>query len=383
MPLTADPRDDAAAWLRLTCTEGIAPSAARALLAQIGLPQAVFDAGQARLAALVGNDLAQRLKAPPDEATQRRIDAALAWLDAGEGFLLTLADADYPKLLLELADPPLLLYARGRRALLALPAVAVVGSRNPTPQGEKTAEQFARTLAQAGVSIVSGLALGIDAAAHRGALAATGATIAVIGTGIDRIYPARNKELAHAVAERGLLLTEYAFGTPPLKENFPRRNRILSGLARGVLVVEAAVQSGSLITARLAGEQGREVMAIPGSIHNPQSRGCHALIKQGAKLVESAQDVLEELRLDAVAPVVAAASADASSADDESRDTPQGTPHESALLAALGYDAVDFDTLLARTGESAATLNAQLLELELQGGVARLPGGQFQRIGQS
>jgi DNA processing protein len=216
--------------------------------------------------------------------------------------------------------------------------------------------------------VVSGLALGIDAAAHRGALGEPGGTIAVVGTGIDRIYPARNQDLAHAIAERGLLLSEFAFGTPPLKENFPRRNRIISGLSRGVLVVEAAVQSGSLITARLAGEQGREVMAIPGSIHSPLSRGCHALIRQGAKLVESAQDVLEELRLESPGPRDAVVR----DADDEAALPP--------LLDAMGYEAITLDELSMRTGLDAASLNAQLLELELEGRVARLPGGQFQRI---
>jgi DNA processing protein len=368
MPLSAEQREEAAAWLRLTCTDGVPAAAVRALLAQIGLPQIVLDASPSRLAGVAGREIAERLKGPPDAPAAQRIDAALAWLDAGEGFIVTLADADYPKPLLDTADPPLLLYARGQRRLLGTPAVAVVGSRNPTPQGEKNAEQFARSLARAGVTVVSGLALGIDAAAHRGALGEPGGTIAVVGTGIDRIYPARNQDLAHAIAERGLLLSEFAFGTPPLKENFPRRNRIISGLSRGVLVVEAAVQSGSLITARLAGEQGREVMAIPGSIHSPLSRGCHALIRQGAKLVESAQDVLEELRLESPGPRDAVVR----DADDEAALPP--------LLDAMGYEAITLDELSMRTGLDAASLNAQLLELELEGRVARLPGGQFQRI---
>jgi DNA processing protein len=368
--------EEQAAWLRLTCC--VSPGVARKLLAAFGMPEQVLSASYHRISEIASAKAADALTADaqalaPD--TQQRINAALAWLARGDGFLVTLADADYPALLLDTADPPVLLYARGRRELLARPAVGIVGSRNPTPQGAANASAFAKSLADAGLAVVSGLALGVDAAAHRGALEATaidaGSTIAVIGTGIDRIYPASNKELAHAIATRGLLLTEYAFGTPPLKENFPRRNRIISGLSQGVLVVEAAVQSGSLITARLAGEQGREVMAIPGSIHSPQARGCHALIKQGAKLVESAQDVLEEIRFAPAVAIVAIASEEKSAMD---------TVAASPLLEALGHDPCDIDTLSLRTGMSAADLSAQLLDLELTGQVARAPGGVFQRI---
>jgi DNA processing protein len=286
--------------------------------------------------------------------------------------------------LLEIADPPVLLYARGRRELLNMPSVAIVGSRNTTPQGQSNAESFAKALAQAGVTVVSGLALGIDAAAHRGALAAANpkaSTIAIVGTGIDRLYPARNKDLAHTISERGLILSEYALGTPPLQGNFPRRNRLISGLSRGVLVVEAAVQSGSLITARLAAEQGREVMAIPGSIHSPMSRGCHALIKQGAKLVESAQDVLEELHLQNY--ILPLSYNDLPSNIKTSDDIDNGVSTENPILQALGYDPMELDELSRRTGCDAATLSAQLLELELMGEVARLPGGRFQRMGQA
>lgn len=368
--------DEQAAWLRLTCC--VSPGVARKLLAAFGLPEQVLSASYHRISEIAGvktSDVLTADAATLDPATQQRISAALAWLARGDGFLVTLADADYPALLLDTADPPVLLYARGRRELLARPAVGIVGSRNPTPQGAANASAFAKSLADAGLAVVSGLALGVDAAAHRGALEATtndaGSTIAVIGTGIDRIYPASNKDLAHAIATRGLLLTEYAFGTPPLKENFPRRNRIISGLSQGVLVVEAAVQSGSLITARLAGEQGREVMAIPGSIHSPQARGCHALIKQGAKLVESAQDVLEEIRFMPVITNVAIASEEKSATN---------TVATNPLLEALGHDPCDIDTLSLRTGMSAADLSAQLLDLELSGQVARASGGVFQRI---
>jgi DNA processing protein len=346
--------DEARAWLSLACATGFSPSSARLLKAE-------------------------------DDATTERVNAALAWLSgADEGSarsLVTLADADYPKLLLEIADPPVLLYARGRRELLGSDCVAMVGSRNTTPQGEQNAEAFAKALVQAGITVVSGLALGIDAASHRGALAATHAhacTIAVIGTGIDRLYPARNKELAQAISERGLILSEYALGTPPLQGNFPRRNRLISGLSRGVLVVEAAVQSGSLITARLAAEQGREVLAIPGSIHSPMSRGCHALIKQGAKLVESAQDVIEELRL---TPHILSPRSNENELNTlGDTDISVGVSKENALLNALGFDAMELDEISRRTGLSAAALSSQLLELELLGQVARLPGGRFQRI---
>jgi DNA processing protein len=252
------------------------------------------------------------------------------------------------------------------------PALAVVGSRNPTPQGAENAERFARDLASRGLCIVSGLALGVDAAAHEGALrgAAKGqlATVAVVGTGLDRVYPARHRDLAHRIAARGLLISEYPLGTPPLAANFPRRNRLIAGLCQGTLVVEAALESGSLITARLAVEQGRDVFAIPGSIHSPQSRGCHALIRQGAKLVESGQDVLDELPLDA--PVSAAHVA----AKDVAPEPPEDT-----LLSALGHEATSLDALQARTGLPAAVLQARLLDLELDGRIARLPGGWFQR----
>ncbi|OYV36129.1 MAG: DNA protecting protein DprA, partial [Thiomonas sp. 20-64-5] len=243
-------------------------------------------------------------------------------------------------------------------------------------QGERDAQAFAQAFSEAGVTIVSGLALGIDAAAHRGALAAThpraGSTIAVLGTGCDRVYPPRHRELAHAVAERGLLLSEFPLGTAPSKGNFPRRNRLISGLSRGVLVVEAATHSGSLITARLAGEQGREVFAIPGSIHNPLAHGCHRLIREGAKLVETAQDVLEEFGWDTPLP-----------APDSTHSADEAAPADSPdcdILRALGYEIRDFDDLSARTGWPADRLGARLLELELHGLVARLPGGRFQRI---
>lgn len=280
---------------------------------------------------------------------------------------MTLADADYPRLLLETAGPPPVLYAKGRRELLGRPALAVVGSRNATPQGLRDAEAFSRALSDAGLTIVSGLALGIDAAAHAGGLDGTASSVAVVGTGLDRIYPARNKALAHRLVEYGLIVSEFPLGTPPLAANFPRRNRLISGQSLGTLVVEAAPGSGSLVTARLAAEQGREVFAIPGSIHSPLARGCHQLIRQGAKLVESAADVLEELAWKS-----GGAPAEALSAAPE-------TPADPVLEA---FDAapVTLDTLAMRTGLTLDALSAKLLTLELEGHVAQLPGGRFQKL---
>ena len=382
-------RDELAGWLRLALTPQVGLGAARRLLAAFGLPGRIFAADAAALRDTVSRAQVQALQtAPPALAGQ--VEATWQWLAQGnDRRVLTLADADYPQALLHTEDPPLLLFAMGQALCTPGPLVwpeglAIVGSRNPTPQGALNARQFARSFAQAGWCVVSGMALGIDAAAHEGALEPGKTdhgdtpprllTLAVVGTGLDRVYPSQHAALAERIAARGLVLSEYLLGTPPLAENFPRRNRILSALARGTLVVEAAVQSGSLITARLAAEQGREVFAIPGSIHAPQSRGCHALIKQGVKLVETAQDVLDEL------PLAAAAL------------TPDPTPHPSPppaatagapddpLLQALGHDPVTLDALCARTGLDTASLLARLLALELEGSVARLPGGLYQRI---
>ncbi len=362
-------RDELSAWVRLLETPGIGRDAARRLLAAFGSPQAVLDASVGALRTVVGTDAATAL-GTPSEALDALVGATLSWLDAGDREardIVTLGDPRYPAPLLETADPPLLLYTQGRAELLGSASLAVVGSRNATPQGLENARAFSAHLSQAGLTIVSGLALGIDGAAHAGGLEGPAATIAVVGTGLDRVYPRRHLALAHRIAAEGLLVSEFAIGTPPLPANFPVRNRIIAGLARGTLVVEAAVQSGSLITARLAVEAGREVFAIPGSIHSPQSRGCHALLRQGAKLVERAEDILEELRLPphpvgGTPPVLDAAG------------------KEDPLLAALGFEPVTLDALVARTGESAAALNVRLLELELDGRVTRLPGQLFQRL---
>ena len=372
-------RDELLYWLRLTLTPGVGDGVARKLLAAFGLPEAVFAQPHAALLQVVSQAQALALaQVPPKLAALA--DQTWDWLSAAPGNrrMVTLGDAGYPSSLLETSDPPLVLYVMGPREFdltqLAR-SLAIVGSRNPTPQGASNARSFAQALGEAGVAVVSGLALGVDGAAHEGALQAAGsdhrlATVAVVGTGLDRVYPARHRDLAHRIAQQGLLVSELPLGTPPLAQNFPMRNRIIAGLSRGTLVVEAALQSGSLITARLAVEQGKDVFAIPGSIHAPQSRGCHALIRQGAKLVETVQDIFEDLDLRA-----AGACAPTDIAAPAAQDEPP-------LLAALGHDPVSLDALVARTGWPAAQLQAQLLELELEGRVARLPGGLFQRIAQ-
>lgn len=380
-------RDELAAWLRLALTPGVGNGAARRLLAAFGLPQAVFAQAESAWQSCVTAAQARALASQPEELPAL-LDSTWQWLQADAEFaraIVTLGDAAYPPALLATEDPPLLLYLLGAPRFVHAPGpfapprcLAMVGSRNPTAQGADNARQFARTLRAAGLCIVSGLALGVDAAAHEGALLdapdpATPATIAVVGTGLDRVYPRANKELAHRIARHGLLMSEYPLGTPPLPANFPKRNRIISGLSQGTLVVEAALQSGSLITARMAAEQGREVFAIPGSIHAPQSRGCHALLRQGAKLVASAEDVLEELHLP-----TASAAAQAPAGDDA---PDPATPAQQEVLQALGFDPMGLDALVARTGLDTATLQVRLLELELDGRVARLPGGLFQRLG--
>jgi len=402
-------RDELAAWLRLTLTPGIGNISARKLLAAFGLPQSIFEQPAKALKQVVSALQAQALGTEPEELAALT-DVTWAWLqqDTAQGIrrqVATLGDPRYPQALLNLDDPPLMLYLMGnasyqqKHALAPVDVVlaatdsvatwpvidttsslAMVGSRNPTPQGAANARRFAKSFAQAGLTVVSGMALGIDGAAHEGALESISAshqavTVAVVGTGLDRVYPKAHHDLAHRIALNGLLVSEYPLGTPPLNANFPKRNRLIAALAQGTLVVEAALKSGSLITARLTAEQGREVFAIPGSIHAAQSRGCHALIKQGAKLVESAQDVLEELswpgRLPH-APDIEAASTDPERAEGIFYQDTQ-------LVNALGFDPVSLEALQARTGLETADLQAQLMGLELDGLVARLPGGLFQR----
>ena len=359
--MTPDP--GLASWLQLSLTPGLGPSSLQALLKQFGLPQAVLARKRAELAAFAAPSV---LEALDSERVAQSVARALEWAAAPGHEVITLADDTDPKALLEIGDPPPLLYAHGDVSLLQRPAIAVVGSRNATAQGESNAEHFAKALSAAGLAVVSGLALGIDAAAHRGGLAGRGSTIAVLGTGVDVVYPTRNAELAAEIAREGLLLSEFPLGTPAAAHNFPRRNRLISGLTRGCLVVEAALPSGSLITARFAAEQGREVFAIPGSIHSPLSKGCHWLIKSGAKLVESAEDVLAELsgfRASGYA----------------STSTQTGTA-DAGLLAVMGHDPVDVDSLCERAGWSAEQVTSELLKLELDGRVTALPGGLYQRL---
>jgi len=361
---TSNLEPDLASWLRLAQTPGVGRIAAARLLRQFGSARAIFDAGPSQLAQCVSARQAGALCAPLSTDTARLIDATRTWLDQPGNRLLTLQCPDYPPLLAEIADPPLLLYIRGRCDLLRGAALAIVGSRNASLQGQANARAFARALAEAGLTIVSGLALGIDTAAHEGALHGCASTVAVIGTGADRIYPARNAALARRIAQDGCMLSEYPLGTPPRPEHFPQRNRVISGLTAGVLVIEAAAGSGSLITARMAIEQGRDVFALPGSIHAALSKGCHQLIREGAQLVESVDDVLLALSM---APLVRATQ-------------PAPAVEGSALLDLLGNDPVHIDALLAQNNMTASVLAAQLLALELAGVVARLPGGMLQRL---
>jgi len=376
--LTDFPDDDPAHlawWLRLSLTEGVGPATARRLLAAFGLPGQLWQTDARALAGAVPPALAARLRQPPTPALRTQIAATLAWLQQPGHALLTLADAAYPPALLEIPDPPVLLYLRGDPALLRAEALAVVGSRNATAQGIAHASRFSRELSQAGLTIISGLALGIDAAAHEGGLDGPGATVAVIGTGIDIVYPRRHEALAERIAALGCIVSEFPLGAPPLASNFPRRNRLISGLARAVLVVEAAAQSGSLITARMAAEQGRDVFAIPGSIHAPLAKGCHQLIRQGAKLVETIQDILDELpsrqavRTASALPV---------------QQGQQGVGGDDALaslvMQAMAHDPVDTDTLAARCGLEAAALAGLLLTLELAGRIEMLPGALYRRL---
>jgi len=404
-------RDELNGWLRLTLTPGVGNTTARKLLSAFGLPKSVFEQPLSALLQVVGPAQAAALRGDPP-ALAELLNVTWDWLQAsGQGaaqrHIVVLGDADYPASLLTMDDPPLLLYLLGAGCFMPnsvvahtsqAPAatnsiantwasaltnsIAVVGSRNPTPQGAVNARLFAKAMGQAGLTVVSGLALGVDGAAHEGALESVApgaqrlATIAVVGTGLDRVYPARHRDLAHRIAQHGLIISEYPLGTPPLTANFPKRNRLIAGLAQGTLVVEAALKSGSLITARLTVEQGKEVFAIPGSIHATQARGCHALIKQGAKLVESAQDVLEEMKLTPALPFSNNFIADNPSSEraEVIFDT------EPSLLHWLGYDPVGLDALQARCGLVTADLQAQLMTLEIDGQVARLPGGMFQRL---
>lgn len=351
------------AWVSLSLAAGLSHESFRRLLVAFGGPQQILGATRSDLTAVVTARAADAVLAPPPLDGLRAVGA---WLDDLSNRILTFADPAYPQALLQISDPPPVLYVKGRTELLNRAAFAVVGSRNATRQGLAHAESFARALSDAGLTIVSGLALGIDAAAHRGGLAGASSSVAVVGTGLDSVYPARNRALAHELAQGGCIISEFPLGTAPAASNFPRRNRLISGLARGCLVVEAAVSSGSLITARLANEQGKDVFAMPGSIHSPLAKGCHSLIKQGAKLVETAGDILEELGLTVSAV---------------SRDSTLGANCESHhLLDAIGFDPCDVDTLCARTGESPDRVAVLLTQWEIDGLIEALPGGRYQRV---
>ena len=427
------------AWLKLTLENGVGSSVQRSLLKEFGSPQAIFDAGELLIEKYIGQSKAQKLFAAQ---TDEIIEQTLTWLQLSEQHhIITLADENYPKILLNISDPPTIIYARGNIELLNHQGLAVVGSRNATPQGLLNAENFCQVIANFGLPIISGLALGIDSAAHKGALkTANGATLAVIGTGINRMYPASNKNLALQILEQnGLIITEFPLNTSPSPENFPRRNRLISGLSLGILVVEATIDSGSLITAKLAAEQGREVFAIPGSIHSPLSKGCHKLIRQGAKLVETANDILEELRFKPYVPnikkvepklvikkenienienniektekiendkITKAKATNKNTktstknktksktinkkttkntinkieSNNENNNENNNDDNINKVLNFMGYSPCTLDELVERTNISAAEILTHLLTLEMQGKISTIPGGSYQRL---
>lgn len=372
--------NELAAWLRLTLTPGVGGRSQRKLLRAFSSPENIYCSSYSNLAAVVDSELAHRLI---EYKATEAINKSLQWLAADqEHHILTLADAEYPQSLLNIPDPPSVLYARGKLAALNCESVAVVGSRHATPQGLRTARDFAGELTRRGYCVVSGLALGIDSEAHTGAMQAEGLTVAVLGTGTDLVYPRRNQSLCNRILENGAVISEFPLSTPPVSQNFPRRNRLISGLSSGVLVVEATVESGSLITARMAVEQGREVFAIPGSIHSPFARGCHLLLKEGAKLVETASDIVDELNIKCtqirIKPEVAGRQMQTKT-DMIEREPVQPSKEEAELLQAIGMDACNFDEIAGRTGKSADILLQQLLKLELDGHIASLPGNQYQR----
>ena len=351
-------------WLRLSLTPGLTGGACRRLLSRFETASSILEQSRATLEQVLDPAVAAAVVHGPGSDL---LDAALAWAQAPGNEIIALDAPYYPPLLKETPDPPLILYAAGHTELLQRTAVAIVGSRNATAQGMRDAEAFARALAQSGICVVSGLALGIDAASHRGAIDTPGSTIAVLGSGIDIVYPRRNADLCEQIRTGGLLLSEFALGTPPIAANFPRRNRIISGIARGCLVVEAAIASGSLVTARLAADQGRDVFAIPGSIHSPLSRGCHHLIKQGAKLVEKAEDILEELGV-VTRPT-------------QLVDARASVAHESQkVMSALDYHPCDIDTLVSRTRMSIDKILPLLTELELEARISRNSDCTYQRL---
>ncbi|MFM0645387.1 DNA-processing protein DprA [Paraburkholderia bryophila] len=402
-----------AAWLRLSLAPGLKPAALRLLLTAFGLPEAIFDETPAALAVVAGEAAARAALAPAGPEFDTQLDAVLAWRELPGNQVVMLDDPAYPPALLTMPDPPPLLYIKGRLDLLHTRAVALVGSRSATPQGVEDAERFARALSAAGVTIVSGLALGIDGAAHRGALEGVGGTVAVIGTGADLVYPSAHHALARQIAVKGVILSEWPLGTPARAANFPQRNRLIAGLVSGVVIVEAAMRSGSLITARLANEMGRDIFALPGSIHAPLSRGCHRIIKQGAKLVETPDEILEELGFTQRPAAKAGSAASLHALFGDGAEQPGAIPRAGAtlaaehaatredaahaatratassarppsaeaqqLLAALGHSPTTLEILAARTEMEDTALQTTLLQLELAGQVTMLPGGRFMR----
>ncbi|WP_342210851.1 DNA-processing protein DprA [Lampropedia puyangensis] len=398
-----------APWLRLHGCAHIGALRAAQLIRAFGLPQHVFAQSEQTLAHVLGSQrYAQSVLRQPSPTMLATIEACYRWLSEGNvkasglsKAIVTLGDARYPPSLKEIDDPPLFLFAIGAERWLDLNTrpwwqscnglLAVVGSRAPTGQGQQNAHVLSGQIQAQGVCIVSGLARGIDAAAHEGALDVVSgqgpATVAVMGTGVDRIYPAYHKELAHRIAQNGLLLSEQLLGVGPLATNFPKRNRIITGMSQATLVIEAAEKSGSLISARLAAEQGRDVMAVPGSIHSAQSKGCHWLIKQGAKLVEDAVDILEDfstlgtLDLSLTQSPINTVKRTGTNTSEASQALPCEAEEDDAFLVAMGYDPIDLEQLQATTGLPTATLQARLLELELMQKIVRLPGGLFQRLG--
>lgn len=373
--LTSQLADSNKYWVALLRAPGVGPILARRLLDYFGDAEAVFSGQRQQWQALGCKGPALDWLAAPDWAL---CAADLAWLAADNQQLIHCFSPQWPSQLSETDGAPIALYAMGDVDLLSMPQLAIVGSRTPTASGRDAAHEFGRHLASKGVVVTSGLALGVDAAAHEGALQADGLTIAVCGTGLDRVYPRANHGLAQQIAERGLLLSEFPIGTAVAAHNFPKRNRIISALSLGTLVVEAALRSGSLITARYASEQGREVFAMPGSIHNPLARGCHQLIRDGAKLVENAAHVFEEL-----APQLGQAGRDLAGEtavadnDRSAEKAPEGA--ESPLLKVMEYDPISVDQLVQKSGLTASEVSSMLVMLELEGRVAKTPTGEFIR----
>lgn len=364
MDWTRCPQDRSLPWLHVSLIRGLTPAKLRALLDWAGTPEALLQCSPEQMASIAGAEIASALARGAD---RRLLDATLRWLEDADHHIVCPADPFYPPALLELGDTPPVLYACGRVELLCEPALAIVGSRNATAQGLRDAHSFAKAIAGEGLAIVSGLAIGIDSAAHLGGLEEAASSIAILGNGPDIVYPPDNAALSAALAKRGCLLSEFALGTPPLAWNFPRRNRLISGMSKGVLVVEAGIPSGTLSTARLASEQGREVFAIPGSIHSPVSKGCHRLIQHGAKLVQTAQDVLEEIGW-------------RRARSDDAHGIEAVAPPCDPVLEALGFAAATLEQLASRTGLDAASLAARMSLLELQGRVVALAGGSFQAV---